>query len=277
MYFPEEEATQNDIVEKELRPVAKKSLKKKPVKTKKPKKQTLLQLPMTKKRKGPLSKLSAQEIKDRSKKAKSLGLPEGWLAMNGNNYAITIWNPDGDIFHSRKRAFESLGLSDDEAKEDNNTQRHPRRAKKAKKNGRRASRRTIASNVKPRYALDESEPEEDPNDLIPYSPPGQKKEEFEEGDPPWRREGHPLLGRLVDHSFRSDSGRRVTQRGIITGWLDNSDVDSSGQPAYVNEKSKKPEKLFHIDFDETSEIAFIDKEEYELKLVDEKENDKKKK
>ena len=90
-------------------------------------------------------------------------------------------------------------------------------------------------------------------------------QDVEEGDPPWRRDGHEYIGRVVDHTFRSVlKGRRVTQQGIVTGWLDSTDVDSSGNPAYTGESSNKPEMLFHVDFDETSELMFVDMEESEV-------------
>ena len=267
VFFPEEEATQENVNEENMRSAPKKNPKKKGKSSKASKGSSLMELPTPgKKRKGPTSRLSAKEIKERSKLAKGLGFPEGWLAMYGSKSTLRIWNPDGEMFQSKKRALESLEMSDVEQNEEDirSDGRPSRRAKKQKKDNRRHSRRS-SKHDKPSYKLDESDPEDDPNDLIPYSPPGQAlADNIEEGDPPWRREGHEYLGRLVNHSFRSAKGRRITQQGIVTGWLDAKDVDSSGNPAYIGEKSNEPEMLFRVDFDETSELLFVDMEEYEV-------------
>uniref|UniRef100_A0A7S2P0S4 Uncharacterized protein n=2 Tax=Leptocylindrus danicus TaxID=163516 RepID=A0A7S2P0S4_9STRA len=259
-----------------MRKAAKKAPKKKePVHNKK----TKVELPMSgKKRKGPTSQLSAKEVKERSKKAKSMGFPEGWLVVVGDNYKIKIWNPEGQVFYSKKKAIASMEIvpssSSSSSEEEEDPGPRQRRAKRVKKDKRRKSRRR-SSGEKPKYNLDElGVVEDNPDDLIPYSKPGERKGESEptsatgevidEDDPPWRREGHPFIGRLVNHSYRCAVRRRVTLTGIVTGWLDDTDVDSKGNPAYVSERSKEPAKLFHIDFDETSDITGIDMDESEV-------------
>lgn len=276
VFFPDEEATQDNISEENMRRTEKRSAKKKK-KKRSPKKDTsakksggvaLMELPMPgKKRKGPTSRLSAKEKKERSKIAKKMGLPEGWLALMGNNYSVRIWNPDGEFFSSKKKAFESIGLVESESSEEEmeQTGKRPRRAKAKKKDKRRHSRRSLCQDKK-NYKETDLEVLNDPADLIPYSPPGQKNniDEVDEEDPPWRRSENALVGRTIEYSFRSENKRRTTAIGLITGWLDETDLDSEGNPAYIGEKSKKPEKLFHVEFDETAELLFIDLEEYEV-------------
>lgn len=277
VFFPEEEATQENISEENMR----RATRKPPAKKEEPKgnKKTKVELPTPgRKRKGPTSQLSAKEVKVRSKKAKIMGFPEGWLVVVADNYKTKIWNPEGQVFYSKKKAIASMEIapsSSSSEEEDCDVRPRARRAKRANKDKRRKSRRKN-SGEKPKYNLDEDGVvEDDPNDLIPYTKPGEAgsdagptsatgEVDVDVDDPPWRREGHTFIGRLVEHTYRCEVRRKVTLTGIVTGWLDDTDVDSKGNPAYVSDRSKEPAKLFHVDFDETADITGTDMDESEV-------------
>jgi len=80
------------------------------------------------------------------------------------------------------------------------------------------------------------------------------KEVEDAGDPPWRREGHDLIGRKVTWTFQHKASARrqikIVQVGLIEGYIDESDTDKEGNPGYVSEKSGKPANLFHVVFDD---------------------------
>mmetsp|Transcript_25407 Transcript_25407/g.36261 ORF Transcript_25407/g.36261 Transcript_25407/m.36261 type:complete len:139 (+) Transcript_25407:279-695(+) len=73
----------------------------------------------------------------------------------------------------------------------------------------------------------------------------------DEGDPPWRTEGHEYLLRQVQWSGAT---------GIVTGWISETDVDSNGEPGFVCSETGKPARLYHAVFDEFEQ----DFEEFEL-------------
>lgn len=82
-----------------------------------------------------------------------------------------------------------------------------------------------------------------------------KAEEVEdEGDPPWRREGHELIGRKIVWTFQHKASARrqitIEQIGLIEGYIDESDTDKAGEPGYVSEKTGKPASLFHVTFED---------------------------
>ena len=76
--------------------------------------------------------------------------------------------------------------------------------------------------------------------------------EEDEGDPPWRTEGHEFLGRRISYtSTHKVSGTRrikVEQEGTIVGYIDEKDLDSQGNPGFISESSGKPANLFHVVF-----------------------------
>jgi hypothetical protein len=80
------------------------------------------------------------------------------------------------------------------------------------------------------------------------------EKEMEGGDPPWRTVGNEYLGRRVVWTTKhAASARRtvdVDQVGTMTGYISETDVDQSGEPGFVSEKTGKPAKLFHVAFDD---------------------------
>ena len=78
--------------------------------------------------------------------------------------------------------------------------------------------------------------------------------EMEGGDPPWRTVGNEYLGRRVVWTTKhAASARRtvdVDQVGTLTGYISETDVDQSGEPGFVSERTGKPAKLFHVAFDD---------------------------
>jgi hypothetical protein len=80
------------------------------------------------------------------------------------------------------------------------------------------------------------------------------EKEMEGGDPPWRTVGSEYLGRRVVWTTKhAASARRtvdVDQIGTLTGYISETDVDQSGEPGFVSEKTGKPAKLYHVAFDD---------------------------
>merc|ERR1712129_241894 len=54
--------------------------------------------------------------------------------------------------------------------------------------------------------------------------------------------------------------------GKVTGWLDETDVDSQNQPAFISKRTGKPGRLFHINFTD-GDIIFQDLEEHETRAI----------
>ena len=77
-------------------------------------------------------------------------------------------------------------------------------------------------------------------------------EEHDAGDPPWRTEGHELIGRKViwstHHKVSGCRKVKVDQVGVIEGYIDKNDVDKEGNPGFVSELTGEPAPLFHIVF-----------------------------
>lgn len=105
----------------------------------------------------------------------------------------------------------------------------------------------------------------------------------EADDPPWRTDGHELVGRRVVHVIEHRlSGKRkveIRQLGTVAGWISEEDTDRRGEPGYVSEDTGKPANLFHAVFDDDpgnpyakEMIDFQDMEEAEVRsmLVEEK-------
>jgi hypothetical protein len=100
----------------------------------------------------------------------------------------------------------------------------------------------------------------------------------EADDPPWRTEGHELVGRRVEYVIEHRlSGKRkveIRQSGTVAGWISEEDIDRKGEPGYVSEDTGKPAKLFHVVFDDDpgnpyakAMIDFQDMEEAEVRSM----------
>lgn len=89
--------------------------------------------------------------------------------------------------------------------------------------------------------------------LADYEQYGGAAAASQEGDPPWRTTGNPLLNLRVKYSaLHQVSARRtitVEQSGTVTGWISEHDVDTAGEPGYVSEITGKPASLYHVVFD----------------------------
>jgi hypothetical protein len=101
------------------------------------------------------------------------------------------------------------------------------------------------------------------------------EKEMEGGDPPWRTDGNEYIGRRVvwthNHSVSARRTVAVDQVGKVTGYIGETDVDQSGEPGFVSERTGKPAKLFHVVFDDDPSHPYVsylvqsqDLEEYEI-------------
>uniref|UniRef100_A0A7S3L429 Uncharacterized protein n=1 Tax=Amphora coffeiformis TaxID=265554 RepID=A0A7S3L429_9STRA len=97
----------------------------------------------------------------------------------------------------------------------------------------------------------------------------------DEGDPPWRTDGHEWINKRVErrHIQAVTARRNVTviQYGTISGWIAATDVDKAGNPGYCSEKTGEPACLFHVVYDDDPNnpypshlIEFQDLEEHEV-------------
>lgn len=95
------------------------------------------------------------------------------------------------------------------------------------------------------------------------------------GDPPWRRDGNDFLGRSVIYTLEHKASARrivkIDQKGIVDGWIRETDVDRAGEPGFVSERTGKPARLYHVTFEEVRHHQYanllldsVDLEEYEL-------------
>lgn len=102
--------------------------------------------------------------------------------------------------------------------------------------------------------------------------------EVDGGDPPWRVNGHELIGKevMLSHTHKLSGMRSVTvdQVGAVVGWISKTDTDRQGQPGYICEATGKPASLFHIQFrDEPGHayakylLDFQDMEEAEVRSL----------
>ena len=83
------------------------------------------------------------------------------------------------------------------------------------------------------------------------------------GDPPFRRSGHPFIGRRVRYFLPHDA--EVGIDGAVTGYLSPRDVDSGGRPAFLCSRTSRPAALFHVDFDKANpHLRSVDLEKWEL-------------
>jgi len=73
------------------------------------------------------------------------------------------------------------------------------------------------------------------------------------GDPPWRTSGSDYIGRRVVYTIQhKPSSRRtidVTQVGTVVGYIRETDIDRKGDPGFVSERTGKPARLYHVEFD----------------------------
>ena len=74
--------------------------------------------------------------------------------------------------------------------------------------------------------------------------------ELDEGDPPWRTNGHEYISRNIQYNNKV---------GKVVGWISNTDVDKEGNPGFVGSDGN-PACLFHAIFRDFRQ----DFEEWEL-------------
>jgi len=180
--------------------------------------------------------------------AVSLGYDrEGWTATRKGNGGtqFMITSSDGSIFHSKKAAMKHyLDTADGTTTTDHK-----------KKKGKKRKKRS-----------DDSDDDED-----------EKAAGDGNNDPPWRKEGHPLVGRKIIWTFQHQASARrqikIEQIGTIRGYIDETDTDKNGNPGFFSTKMEKADHLFHIVFDTKHNSSYpyskhylkcIDLEEYEL-------------
>jgi hypothetical protein len=84
---------------------------------------------------------------------------------------------------------------------------------------------------------------EQTEEILPDEIDGDDSEDS--GDPPFRKAGHPHLGKRVRLFLLP--GDYVD--GTVTGYLSPNDVDSKGNPAFTCARKKRPAALFRVTFD----------------------------
>jgi hypothetical protein len=95
-------------------------------------------------------------------------------------------------------------------------------------------------------------------------------------DPPWRLEGHELIGKQILWTFehKASATRRIeiAQMGTVTGYIDAKDKDKDGNPGFISESTGKPANLFHVVFEDEPSHPYAthlldtqDFEEYEIR------------
>jgi len=177
--------------------------------------------------------------------AADMGLPEGWSATVAPKSRFTFKSPDGKKkFYSKKAVYAHLGIdisspSPSKAKPSTSGQKSKRRVGRPRKN-------PIKEDI--------SKP------AIDATAAATGEAAIEEGDPPWRTDGHKYLSKRVKYEY----AKGQYAGGTVTGWISKDDVDKDGEPGFISEKTGKPAALFHIFFDTDSNIASQDLEEYEL-------------
>eukprot|EP00586_Coscinodiscus_wailesii_P022112 CAMPEP_0172500748 /NCGR_PEP_ID=MMETSP1066-20121228/142582_1 /TAXON_ID=671091 /ORGANISM="Coscinodiscus wailesii, Strain CCMP2513" /LENGTH=444 /DNA_ID=CAMNT_0013275157 /DNA_START=385 /DNA_END=1722 /DNA_ORIENTATION=+ len=318
VHYTEEDTTQNNVLEENIRKrvaVAKSSKKRKTEHKLKPKiakKETLPQ-PQPSPAPAPAPVVNEEDDEEAALAlAQKMGLPSGWTSRPRPNHRYYIKSADGKHrFRSRKQALQFLERNpppepspppkdNSSSSENENESDVMSSASSSSLDSHKSSNTACTSTITPchsdeiaqqwglpkgwivrarsnhRYTIrapDGSKYYSKRKALesagIPCSPPSSKKTKThdtsafrhakeEEGDPPWRREGHVLLDRLVTYNTGDD-----VQKGKVTGWLDKTDVDSSGDPAFLSERTGTPARLFHINFF-AGDVVFVDLEEYEL-------------
>lgn len=86
------------------------------------------------------------------------------------------------------------------------------------------------------------------------------------GDPPFRKAGHPHLGKRVRHFLQPGGSEGDYIDGTVTGYLSPSDVDSKGNPAFTCTRTKRPAALFRIacDANNRAQLKYKDLEMSEV-------------
>jgi hypothetical protein len=216
-----------------------------------------------------LSNLSQEEILSRKKMAKDIGLPNGWLAYRNTNYIFDIRNPQGERYTSKKAAFDSLQNQQTHVDEDKEMDEEEVEDVKMPKRVKRSSpeKKEEGEEVAKREGIKSSSQDDGEASSI---------EVEDEGDPPFRKTGHKYLGRTVKykHYPQGEDGIEIVQCGIVKGWLDSSDIDSNGDPAFISELTGAPGVLFHIVFKAEKQLNkryraemlldYVDIEQWEL-------------
>jgi len=244
VHYTEDDSTQTNIYEDQIR-LLKKS-KSKGNKKKTPKKKKLKKnVSSPKKRKVDQASLPSKEIEtpdnninakrykpdaNALKLASEIGLPKGWTARIRSNSRYTFRNPDGTKqFKSKNAVYSHLGLTMP-------PQRKTLFSKNEETNREEQEVFAVKKNV----------------------------QNLGEGDPPWRPSGHKFLGRKVHYVF-PESGDDKAYCGIVMGWIADTDLDKDGEPGFLSEKTGKPAKLFHVRFDIAAcRFASQDLEEHEV-------------
>jgi len=215
-----------------------------------------------------LSTLSHEQILSRKKMAKDIGLPDNWLAYRNSNYIFDIRNPQGDKFTSKKAALDSLRnlprKCEDELQrkeEDEEVEKTSKRMKKSNTN------KNVKVKDHDKQEVEKGRDDDEDSSILDIE---------DEGDPPFRKTGHKYLGKTVkyNHCPDGEDGVEIVQSGIVKGWLDSTDVDSSGNPAFISELTGQPGVLFHIVFKVEKELNkkygadllldYVDIEQWEL-------------
>lgn len=88
------------------------------------------------------------------------------------------------------------------------------------------------------------------------------------GDPPFRKAGHPHLGKRVRHFLQPGGSEGDYVDGTVTGYLSPNDVDSKCNPAFTCTRTKRPAALFRITFDANNR-AQLKCKDMEMSEVDE--------
>jgi len=228
--YTKENTYQNNVTEDEMRPRPKKAPAAKPKAKAKKGATSKASTPTSKKGGSKKRAASAAAADDADPEelelASEMGLPEGWTARAKANSNYTIYSPGRTHrFTSKKAAFEHVGIDAPPAK------------KKAKK---------LGGTKKKAGKKQEEETDEE-------------EVEIEEGDPPWRTDGHAFLRKKVKVALDGDS-----ELGTVLGWIADTDVDKEGEPGFVSERTGKPACLFHVKFGSSSTIDSQDYEEFEL-------------
>mmetsp|Transcript_42543 Transcript_42543/g.49726 ORF Transcript_42543/g.49726 Transcript_42543/m.49726 type:complete len:488 (-) Transcript_42543:263-1726(-) len=213
-------------------------------------------------KKSTSSNLSPAEIKRRKKFAKLLGFPSGWLATERPGSRYDIVSPENVRFSSKKKALESIGVDVDQLK---NTYKK----KASRRKGNYHDDDYILPSSKKKKMSKKRAVEQVIDDVSPID-----QLEEEEGDPPWRRTGHEFLGQSVRHVYQADvDGSEKIQIGTVLGWLNKTDVDSNGEPAFLSETNGEPATLFHVSFKRVGvklagdDLLFADLEEFEIRDI----------
>mmetsp|Transcript_21284 Transcript_21284/g.29847 ORF Transcript_21284/g.29847 Transcript_21284/m.29847 type:complete len:419 (+) Transcript_21284:205-1461(+) len=256
VHYTDEDSKQTNVCEEDIRipiPKIKKSKKKQaklPFKLVKnsPKKNKAKNNDKDEKPKTPneKSKKIAANPED-LKLALEMGLPDGWTAKLRPNSKYTFCSPDGNNkFSGIKKVFQHLGLPMPTTPKSSMSDSNKKRLK---------GKSALKANMMVQDAV-------------------------EEGDPPWRQEGHQFMGKRVKYiteiekgGFGGKSGT-IEASGTVTGWIASTDVDKNGEPGFISEASGKPAALFHVVFDSGNLLASQDLEEYELMefLVEDNDN-----